>query len=485
MKITENKKHELIVILICICILLPLIIAGFYNRPAADDYDYALLTHAAVVAGGNIFDIIKAAWETNIYYYNNWQGLYTSAFLLALHPGIFGEKIYAISHLIIIAATYLPLFFAVKIINRHFFKKSVVFSFSFSIVLYTMLMIWLPDISDGLYWFNGAMNYMPWAFVNVLSLCFLLEAYKSDKNRRIIFVAASTALAFLTSGGNHVTAFANILLLLSALILALSKKKYFPAFPLIAACIGFVIMMVAPGTAIRQSAFESPGAVTTIIRTAMHVHGLASEWLSIKWLLSLVVLTPAAIEFGHKNKEKFPKHFLLYILIAIIYAVAVICGMFCVPFYAMRDFGMGRVTDVIWITFNLLSWTIYFMIIGWLASREFISTDKILAVKHICKVRLATVALGLCLMVVIFENSIACWTVKTTSELMHGIPQNYCAEMDQRIMLYNDESLTDIVVSPIKTESDLFSAMDITEDPFTWPNTSLYNYYGKRIALEP
>ena len=115
MKITENKKHELIVILICICILLPLIIAGFYNRPAADDYDYALLTHAAVVAGGNIFDIIKAAWETNIYYYNNWQGLYTSAFLLALHPGIFGEKIYAISHLIIIAATYLPLFFAVKI----------------------------------------------------------------------------------------------------------------------------------------------------------------------------------------------------------------------------------------------------------------------------------------------------------------------------------------------------------------------------------
>ena len=348
-----------------------------------------------------------------------------------------------------------------------------------------MLMIWLPDIGDGLYWFNGAMNYMPWAFVNVLSLCFLLEAYKSDKNRRIIFVAASTALAFLTSGGNHVTAFANILLLLSALILALSKKKYFPAFPLIAACIGFVIMMVAPGTAIRQSAFESPGAVTTIIRTAMHVHGLASEWLSIKWLLSLIILTPAAIEFGHKNKEKFPKHFLLYILVAIIYAVAVICGMFCVPFYAMRDFGMGRVTDVIWITFNLLSWTIYFMVIGWLASKEFISTDKILAAKHICKVRLATVALGLCLMVVIFENSIACWTVKATSELIHGIPQSYCAEMDQRITLYNDESLTDIVVYPIKTESDLFSEMDITEDPFTWPNTSLYNYYGKRVALEP
>lgn len=485
MKFTENKKHELAVILLCLCILLPLIIVGFYNRPAADDYDYALLTHAAVVAGGNIFDIIKAAWETNIYYYNNWQGLYTSAFLLALHPGIFGDKLYGISHIIIIASTYIPIFFAVKIINKHYFKKSIVFSFSFSLVLYTMLLIWMPDIGDGLYWFNGAMNYMPWAFINILSLCLLLEAHYSDKRNKIFLISLSTFLAFLTSGGNHVTAFANILLLLFALILALSKKKIFPVFPLIAACVGFFIMMVAPGTAIRQKLFESPGAVTTVIRTALHVYGLASEWLSLKWLLSLFVLTPAAIEFGCKNRHRFPRYFILYILAAVVCSIAVICGMFCVPFYAMRDFGLGRVTDVIWITFNFLSWFIYFMVIGWLVAKEFINVDKILAVKHISGIRLSAIAVGLCMMTVLLENSLASWTVKAASELIHGIPQKYCDEINQRIVLLTDDNLTDIVVPPIKTKSELLSARDITEDPYQWPNTSLHKYYGKTVSLKP
>ena len=483
MKINENKKHELLIILLCLCILLPLILAGLYNRPAADDYDYAIFTYAVVQNGGNLFDVIKSAWETNIYYYNGWQGLYTSAFLLALHPGIFGEKLYVLSHLIVILFTYIPLFFAVNILNKHYFKKSVVFSFSLSLAMYTMLFVWLPDISDGLYWFNGAMNYMPWAFVNILSLTLLLEASKADKTKKIILIVLSSILAFLTSGGNHVTAFANILLLLFACVIALSKKKFAPVFPFAAACIGFVIMMTAPGTAIRQSLFESPGAVTTVIKTALHVHGLASEWFSIKWLLSLVVLTPAAIEFGHKNKDKFPKYFGLYIIAAIIGAVAVICGMFCVPYYAMRDFGMGRVTDVIWITFNFLSWFIYFMVMGWLAAKEYLNTDKILAAKHICKVRLGTVALGLCMMVVIFENSVASWTVKAASELLHGIPQKYCAEMDQRIELYHDDSIADVVIQPIKHKSELFSATELTSDPDEWPNTSVQKYYGKNSVI--
>ena len=123
MKFTENKKHELAVILLCLCILLPLIIVGFYNRPAADDYSYAYTTSAAVAEGSGFFGILKAAWDTSAEFYNVWQGLYTSAFILSLQPGIFGEQYYALSTLIIFFSTFIPLLIAAHILNKHFFKK--------------------------------------------------------------------------------------------------------------------------------------------------------------------------------------------------------------------------------------------------------------------------------------------------------------------------------------------------------------------------
>lgn len=485
MKINKSQKYDLLIILLCIGILLPIIAVGFFNRPAADDYDYALLTYAALQNGGNIFDVIKAAWQTNINYYNTWQGLYTSAFLLALQPGIFGEKYYAVAHIIVLLVTFLPLFASVNIINKHYFKKSTVFSLSFSLVIYTMLMMWLPDIGDGIYWYNGAMNYTPYAFTNVLTLCLMLEAGTTDSSKKkIIYIAAGTVIAFLTSGGNHVTAFANIMLLFIACIIAFSKKKFFPLIPFAAACIGFIIMFSAPGTAVRQGYFQSPGVVKTIVKTALHVHGLAAQWISLKWLVSLLVLTPFAVEFGHKNKNRFPKKFPLYILAALVASVAVICGMFCVPYYAMADFGMGRVTNVIWITFSFLSWFVYFITVGWLTAADFLNSDRIIAIRHIAVLRLLCIVFGLCCTVAIFENDRACWSIKAASEIVHGNVQGYCQEMDARIALYNDKTLSSVEVSPIQHKSEFFTAFDVTEDPNIWPNTSIGIYYGKTVTLK-
>jgi len=484
MNINKNKKQEIIIILLCLCILLPLFIVSFYNRPASDDYSYSLLTGIAAQNGGSIFDILKAAWDTNMQYYNTWQGLYSSAFILALQPGIFGEKLYVFSFFIVVLSTYLPLLGAVHILNRHYFKKSVLFSVYFSLMLYTLLVVWMPDINDGMYWFNGAMNYTPWAFTNIFNLCLLLEIGKTDSKRRhTVFIILSALLAFLTSGGNHVTAFANIMLLFIACIVAFSKKKFFPLIPFAAACIGFIIMFSAPGTSVRQGLFESPGAVTTVIKTALHVHNLAGEWMSLRWILSLVAITPAAMEFGCTNKRLFSDRFPLYLIICSLAAVAVICGMFCVPYYAMADFGRGRVTNVIWITFNFLSWFIYFISVAYLVAKEYINYSRIISAKYFSALKLLTVSAALCLSVLIFENSLACWPVKAASEFVNGIPQGYAQQMDQRIALYKDDHLESVAVAPITYSSDLLRADHLGSDPDLWPNNVISAYYGKEIVL--
>lgn len=71
----ENKKLEISTIIICVLILLPLFLISVYNRASGDDYDYSIITHRVVENGGNIFDILKGAWDTSAHFYNTWQGL--------------------------------------------------------------------------------------------------------------------------------------------------------------------------------------------------------------------------------------------------------------------------------------------------------------------------------------------------------------------------------------------------------------------------
>ena len=65
-------------------LLVPVFVLAVFARPSADDYIYAARTHAVMQQYG--FDLprlLKAAWDTSVYYFENWQGLYVSGFLLA------------------------------------------------------------------------------------------------------------------------------------------------------------------------------------------------------------------------------------------------------------------------------------------------------------------------------------------------------------------------------------------------------------------
>ena len=68
-------------------LLLPVLVLAVFARPSADDFIYAARTHAVVQQYGlDLPRLLRAAWDTNIYYYENWQGLYVSGFTLAFQP---------------------------------------------------------------------------------------------------------------------------------------------------------------------------------------------------------------------------------------------------------------------------------------------------------------------------------------------------------------------------------------------------------------
>ena len=95
-------KKNYIYIILMIIISIPVFVMSFYAFPDFDDFAYSIDTYHSVLNGGNIIDIIIAAFNTSMEYMQKWQGLYTSAFLLALQPGIFGENFYFLTTFVIV-----------------------------------------------------------------------------------------------------------------------------------------------------------------------------------------------------------------------------------------------------------------------------------------------------------------------------------------------------------------------------------------------
>ena len=476
----ENKYYFLI-IAVCIFLLLPLIMVGTYDRPSADDFGYSLLTHDAVQNGGNPLDLFKSAIYTDIDYYNTWQGLYSSAFILSLQPAIFGEQFYSITCLMLLFLEFVCLYFSLKILNEVFIKEKNIFVFTSSLIILAILNMLLPSATQGLFWYNGAMNYTPWAFTNLLGCCLLIKLFYMDKNDKkfYLLLAFSAVLSFFTSGGNHVTAFANILfMLMFTVFLILKKRRYYSLLPLLLAIIGFIIMYIAPGTAIRQDALIQEGLVPSsitglFINTFQHAKSMSVEWMNFKWMLSLIAITPLSLKISRNIKDKLE---VIHLFAFLICSALVIGGMFAVPYYAMSDFGAPRVTNVIWITFMLLSWMNYTVIISLLQKKEFINPN--LESDDFKKTVTIIVIVSLFLIFYLPQNGDLSNSYICLHELKDGTAEKFAVEQDNRFYILKHSNSTDIKLENLTSGSILYFA-DLESDPNIWPNTNVEKYYHK------
>lgn len=123
---------------------------------------------------------------------------------------------------------------------------------------------WMPSALQGLYWYNGAMNYVFFHAVLLLLLCVLLSLAGEHPRRKAGRTVLAVLLAVLLAGGNHVTAFVGILLIVGFGIFAAVKKRrqnlICCVITLAAMVAGFLFNVTSPGTRIRQSYFsDRPG----------------------------------------------------------------------------------------------------------------------------------------------------------------------------------------------------------------------------------
>lgn len=446
----QSKYLYIFLSIVLLISIIPLVYISFYSRPSADDYGYSVSLYKYITNGNfNIFGLIKRAIEVDIHFYNNWQGLYTSAFLLAFQPSIFGEKYYCIGAILLLIISFLCVLYFIKTVFK--ILKIERYYIFLSILIFAFLYQQLPNLTEGLYWFNGAWNYMPFFFLSLVNIGLCLK-YLFIENRKK-FIVLSCLLSFVISGGNHVTSFMNILLLMVITGCGIYKKKKAVILPLLFALVGFILMYIAPGTAVRQAEFSNPSIIETLKQVIYRSYGFTSEHFTrscVLYLLAIILFSIFIYKKDYFNDGCFKLSPIIYLFIAWV----IFCGMLAVPYYAMGWWGEGRVCDVTWL-FEAISFTLIAIYSTWYILYKYFEVKEF---KDDLFINLVFVGL------VLVSN---CWTdcnfIDALKELTSGKATVFARAYDERIDKIKSSNKESVYVSTLP-DSNLLKFSDISSD---------------------
>lgn len=479
-KMFAEKILYLIIIGIVVITFFPLIKISIYNCPSADDYSYAIDTFKVWSETHSIGALLKTAAETSMKYWHEWQGLYISAFLLSLQPAIFGSKWYALTGIIMLSLLVGSTVFFTIYILKHLFKRNILESAMVGFVISFLIIQYMPSCVEGLYWFNGAVNYSFFFAMLLLYICSLIEFQRAEFALKVISLFISCILGvFILEGGNHVTALMGVVVTLTVLLVCYRRDKKKTLGNLIILCIAIAFLYLnlsSPGTAIRQAAIEANidriGIIQTVFMATKEAITNVGEWLGFKEIAVGVILSPILLPLTIYIREQF--HFKFrYPLAVVIVSVAWLAIMYCPPFYAMSAAGNGRLVDVVYYCFVILLYINVTYILGWF--QEMVLVHGSLKTNVFGWKYMVTVIV--LLFAVLIATGEKTWGYEAIIELYLGEPQQYSQEYLEREDILLNSSGRDVVVSSYNIKPVVLYFDDISEDANDWKNIAVADFY--------
>ena len=484
-RLTDTKKFtKAVVAVLCMASILPLLIISFYAVPAADDLSYGYNVHSVVSSHGfDVFQIFGRAIRTAKEFYFTWQGTYSGSLVMALQPAGFGLKFAFLGPVIIFICLFAAVWVLVRSLFDFFAPEEKGLRKYVALVLFFYFTQCLPDLTEGFYWFNGAAYYGIFWSLAVISLC-LTAKMRINKKIKALPLFASAVAAFVIAGGNQVSAFMYILIGIAALVLAVVLKDRKTAFVwalcIAVAVIGLAVVLTAPGTAVRQASVSKQSIPVTIIYAVYRFFIISQEYMTLSFFALLVVLTPVLYKVvSHIKSIK-----LWHICAAAVMFYTVICGMICVPYYAMGNWGDGRLQNIVFYTYIIFAILLYTMIIGFIASNVSVKED--FRLPGWFKMFYPALA-AFCIVFILFFGNFRNMgsTAVVAGELLSGTPQSVREQFCNREKIIERSDKGDVVVPAYTSVGSVLLKTDISSDRNNWENAAMARYYGvNSIAVE-
>lgn len=481
-----NKKYRnlyyMLIIAVALISYIPLIVIGIYDRPSADDFNYSITTFSVWNETYSIAALLKSAIQTSVRFWNKWQGLYSSAFLLSLQPAIFGTKYYALTGILMIFLIAGSTVFFANYIMKRLFNRTLLESTTIGLMMSFLMVQYMPSCIEGLYWFNGAVNYGFFYAVLLIFICLLIELQRTNSmGKEVSIFILSLLVVFVLEGGNHVTALMGTVstAVIAVVFCRRNKRKTIENIALFMTSMGFLALnLSSPGTTARAVALgdETIGKMNVFwaaFRAMWESIRNIGDWFGFKEVVLLILVLPILIELTQYIRKTYDFRF-QYPLVVIIVSVAWLSIMYCPPFYALGGCGADRLINIVYYCYVILLFVDMTYLIGWL--QNIIPEEYLFKLSVSNKMFLSTIVI---LSFALFLSSVLdTWAFEAVNELYNREAQIYAEEFDEREMLIFNSKEKEIKVSEFSVKPQILFFDDITNNKNDWRNKGVSDYYG-------
>lgn len=457
--------------------LLPLVWLGRYNYPTGDDYYYGTEAHLAWQQTGSIPQAISAACDGVARSYQIWQGTYSALFLMYLAPNAFSNTAYHLVPFVILLLLCGGIFYLLRPLVCRFLPGTTGEWITVSSVLSFLCVQTVVFQSDSFYWYNGSMYYTGFFAVTLFFLGTLLRYLYNGKK---LLLLPLLLFAVFLGGGNYVSLLPCMLLVVTVtflLLLQKNKKAYVCGITSAVLLLSFAVSAMAPGNHVRQDGMWKIPAWKAIAKCLLQGIRYTFAWTRLWWFLAALLLLPVFLRILQKKNGSFFSHPILFTG----YSYGLFCSMSCPLFYTMNSTGPGRAVAIVYYTFLLISFAVFFYWLGFVV-RKLQTASNATEKKEVSRKFQAAryTAIIILLLGILFTGL---WqetsAVKAIRVLANGEAAAYAAEYEERLLLLNNPDITDVVLTPFTHQPAMIYTGDLPGDPEDPTSKKTAQYFGK------
>lgn len=472
--------------------LLPLLYVVRFMHQNQDDYSYAALTHKEWISTHSILRVLHAAWKTMISFWYSWSGSYTDCFINCLHTGIFGDRYYWISPVIIIVCLGLGLYFLLRAILVDVFHTDKKHLWVLYSVFLSFCLNFMPSPGQAFSWWTSGIYYVGFFSLECMLFANVIKISFSDYIPSALSILGNCVAVFLLMGGNLLVILQTLvgLFFVIGILTFVDKKKVRMIVPIISVAVaGFCLNVFSPGVNARKIAdgITTPSYIVAIIEALKGSLIVLIKNMNGPFIMINIGLLPVYYWIAVKNETLNYKH---PIIVSLLLFVLYSC-MFAPAYYSLGNYGYGRLQNLYFLTIVILSLVFNVYFFGWLSNNTKIN-HFLIKLNEFTKKYITVVATVLVISFsfsislidyhedVVFFNVIKIVTDGSASEY-----HEYMVNLDKVCSASEGE---DVVVEKLKAEPSLLTTAgyNLSEDPNAWFNTAVSSFYSlNSISVKP
>lgn len=472
--------------------LIPLYCIARYDYLSGDDFDYLIQTLPVWQQTGSVAAVVQTAWEQTVQRYFEWQGNFSFIFLTYLQPASFGEQYYGLTAVLTLTTLVVCGLYFFRVLLRTYMQASRSVSWIVSLLLLFLMVQYMYEPVEGLYWHPGAVSYTFFYALGLWMLGLSLQMIRhTTLHRRLLCFVPTLLLAPVVGGSNYSTALVTAMLLFLLVVYLFVKKQRQNAvfclvvFVLLTAAL--LVSILAPGNGLRQQTVGEASIIKGgVVSVVYAVYSMANA-TTVPVLLVWLFLAPLVYRLAKQSELDFSHPVWAMVLLFGLYAAL---GMPC--FYALGFSIPERNINLIYFSYYPIVLCAIFYLFGWFSHRFADRVPGWLSDAGYEK-RFGMVFAAFCLLFVLSvggqiavgkgENGGLAFDrmpagLSAAYSLVSGEAQAFHAQMLERAAICRSAPGQDVVLSARTAEPWVLAYEDIVEDPTDWKNAGMAGYYG-------